>query len=110
LPKPKGTIGGTKMKIMAVVCYNAECELRSYGYSIWQVLKAHFHIYINDGDIRNVYHHLKGLCALDLLAREEASGAGFSKKCYYHLTEKGWSFKQKYEPYLEIVRRNFGSP
>lgn len=109
LPKPKGTTGATKMKIMAVVCHNAECGLGSYGYNIWQALKEHFHLYLNDGDIRNVYHHLKGLCDIDLLVREEPHVMDSTKKCYYHLTEKGQNLKSRYEHYLDILQRSLGS-
>jgi len=106
LPKPKGTTGATKMKIMAIVCYNAECGQESYGYNIWQSLKDHFHIYLEDNDIRNVYHHLKGLCALGLLSREEIQTPGAPKRCLYHLTEKGLGLRHRYTRYLEIVRRS----
>ena len=109
LPKPKGTTGATKMKIMAIICYNADCGLNSYGYNIWQTLKTHFYTYLNDGDVRNVYHHLKDLCALDLLEREEAFGPGSTKRCLYNMTEKGRSLKNRYERYLEIVHRTAGS-
>ena len=109
LPKPRGTTGATKMKIMAIICYNADCGLNSYGYNIWQALKNHFHTYLNDDDVRNVYHHLKDLCALDLLNREEVLGPGFTRKCLYHLTERGRSLKTRYERYLEIVRQTADS-
>jgi len=109
LPKPRGTIGSTKMKIMAVICYNAECGLRPCGYGIWRALKTQFHIYINDGDVRNVYHHLKELRSLELLAREEGPGSGSTKRCTYSLTEKGRDLRHRYAPYLEIVRRSAGS-
>lgn len=109
MPKPRGTTGATKMKIMAVVCYNAECGQRSYGYDIWRALKTYFHIYLKEGDIRNVYHHLKDLCALDMLARDEDLVPGTTKRCFYQLTERGRSIKHRYEPYLEIVRLDAGS-
>lgn len=110
MPKPRGTTGATKMKIMAVVCHHDECGRSSYGYNIWRALKTHFHLYLNDGDIRNVYHHLRGLCVLDLLTKEDPPSTGSNKKCYYRLTEKGRSIRQKYEPYLEIIRRNLEAP
>lgn len=109
MPKPRGTTGATKMKIMAVVCYNAECGQRSYGYDIWRALKTYFHIYLKDSDVRNVYHHLKDLYALNMLAREEVLGLGDTKRCFYNLTERGRSLKHRYDPYLEIVYRDVGS-
>ena len=62
--KPKGTTGATKMKIMAIIDHNCGNGADSYGYTIWQSLKAHFYIYLTDGDVRNVYHHLKELTEL----------------------------------------------
>ena len=109
MPKPKGATGATKMKIMAIICYNADCGLNSYGYNIWQDLKTHFYTYLNDDDVRNVYRHLKDLCALDLIEREEVFGPGYTKRCLYHMTEKGRSFKTRYRRYLEIVHRTAGS-
>lgn len=96
------------MKIMAIICYNDECGLDSYGYNIWQTLKAHFHIYLKYSDIRNVYHHLKGLCALNLLRREVLE-AGSTSRYLYRLTEKGRSIAHRYDPYLEILRREAAS-
>jgi len=83
LPKPKGTLGGTKMKIMAIICHNCEKGSDSYGYTIWQSLKDVFHIYLNDCDVRNVYHHLKELCEI----------------------EQG-----RYAPYLEVLRQASSPP
>jgi hypothetical protein len=80
LPKPKGTIGGTKMKIMALICNNSDCGMESYGYNIWQSLKSNFHIYLNDNDIRNVYHHLRGLCELDLLSTKISAISEYRSK------------------------------
>lgn len=97
------------MKIMAIVCYNGECRRSSYGYNIWQALKTHFHTYLNDGDVRNVYHHLKGLCAIDLLVRQEVPRPGPTKRCFYHMTERGRTLRHRYASYLEIIHRDIGS-
>jgi len=104
LPKPKGTMGATKMKIMAVICYKSESGLVCYGYNIWQALKSHFHTYLNDGDVRNVYHHLKDLCKLGLIRRMDVEDPGCSWICQYHLTEKGRGLQTRYDRYLKIVR------
>lgn len=109
MPKPKGTTGATKMKIMAIVCHNCECEKESYGYEIWQSLKGFFHMYINDCDIRNVYHHLKDLCNLELLERIEELDLDSNKRCLYQLTAKGRKLRSRYAPYLEILQRSSGS-
>ena len=110
MPKPKGTMGATKMKIMAIICHNCEYGNESYGYNIWQSLKGVFHIYLNDCDVRNVYHHLKELCELDLAVRIEGEAADSNTRCLYRLTEKGTSMRDRYSPYLEIVHRSSGAP
>jgi len=109
LVKPKGTTGATKMKIMAIIRYNCECGEDSYGYTIWRSLKEYFYIYLTDSDVRNVYHHLKGLTDLDYIVRDEGFQSDPTKRCLYHLTEKGRSLEDRYSPYLEIVRRSPGS-
>lgn len=101
MPKPAGTCGATKMKIMAIICYNGENGNESYGYSIWQTLKEHFHMYITDDDIRNVYHHLNGLCEVNLISREDAQSGDM--RCFYNMTEQGFASKEKYRQYLEIL-------
>lgn len=107
MPKPKGTTGATKMKIMAVICYNGECGQESYGYSVWQCLKEHFHIYLNDNEVRNVYHHLNDLCDLDLIDR--IKGKDDDSRCLYELTEKGIALKWRYKTYLEILKGKISS-
>lgn len=101
MPKPKGTMGATKMKIMAVICHNGECGRESYGYGIWQSLKENFHMYLNDNDVRNVYHHLEDLCDLEMINRMR--GREDDSRCFYELTEKGLILKDKYQKYLEIL-------
>jgi len=108
MPKPRGTTGATKMKIMAIVCHNGECGRASYGYGIWQDLKENFHTYLGDDEVRNVYHHLKELSLLGMLAREESPGDD-ANRYHYRLTEKGQELKHRYEPYLDIVRKNASS-
>ena len=110
MPKQKGTTGATKMKIMAIVSHNCDTGGVSYGYSIWQTLKGQFYIYLNDCDVRNVYHHLKELCELELLERAEALDTDPNKRCLYQLTEKGRDVEVRFTPYLKIVRRSSGRP
>ena len=101
MPKPKGTCGATKMKILAVISVYEELGKKSYGYNIWQCLKHNFYTYINDKDIRNVYHHLNDLSSL-----------GYIKKCpvmsdevkqCYRMTDLGQGLKEKYEPFVGIL-------
>ena len=95
------------MKILAIIHYNWERGDASYGYGIWRDLKRYFHIYLDDGDIRNVYRHLKELCAMEMVRRVDNPGGG--RRCYYDITEKGLTLKPRYERYLEIVRRKASS-
>ena len=106
--KPKGTTGATKMKIMAVISYNCDHGLDSYGYTIWQSLKEHFHIYLTDSDVRNVYHHLKELAELEYIVRDERFNQDPSKRCLYNITNKGRALEERYIPYLDIVKRSPG--
>jgi DNA-binding PadR family transcriptional regulator len=106
--KPKGTIGATKMKIMAIVCYNCDHGEESYGYNIWQSLKNHFYIYLRDSDVRNVYHHLKELNKFGYLERMSSVEDDPNKRCLYTITEEGRNLESYYSPYLEIVKRSSG--
>ncbi len=106
--KPKGSTGGTKMKIMAIIDHNYGNGADSYGYTIWQSLKDHFHIYLTDSDVRNVYHHLKELTDLGYLTREESQAEDPTKRCLYTLTENGRGIENRYSPYLNIIRRSAG--
>lgn len=107
MTKPRGTTGSTKMKILAIIHYNWERGDASYGYGIWRDLKRYFHIYLDDGDIRNVYRHLKELCAMEMVRRVDNPGG--ERRCYYDITEKGLMLKPRYERYLEIVKRKASS-
>jgi hypothetical protein len=110
MPKPRGSTGATKMKIMAVICHNGECGDQAYGYNIWQTLKDNFYMYMNESDVRNVYHHLKDLCQLNLVERMECEDPATNIKCWYSLTEKGIGLMNNYLPYLEVLRRKTGFP
>jgi DNA-binding PadR family transcriptional regulator len=90
------------MKILAIIHHNAEKGDTSYGYGIWRDLKRYFHIYLNDGDIRNVYRHLKELCAMEVVRRIDNPGS--HRRHYYDLTERGLMLRPRYEKYLDIVR------
>ena len=101
MPKPKGTCGATKMKILAVINVHEELGKKSYGYNIWQCLKNNFFTYMNDKDIRNVYHHLNDLCDLGYIKKcPEASDD--VKQCY-RITEAGTGLKEKYAAFVGIL-------
>ena len=103
MPKPVGTCGATKMKILAIMCYNHEKSRESYGYNIWQTLKDQFLLYIDDNDVRNVYHHLNGLCDLNLITRTGQQTDG--PRCFYNMTDEGFTQKWKYNQYLQILHQ-----
>ena len=101
MPKPQGSFGATKMKILAIICNNGDCGQESYGYDIWKTMKAHFYIYLDDNDIGNVYHHLNDLCSQNYLTREDSVNDG---KCFYKMTENGQAFRDRYGKYIEILQ------
>ncbi len=96
------------MKIMAIIYNNQYSGTESYGYLIWQSLKELFHIYLNDCDVRNVYHHLKELHELDLIERKDSSQIDANKRCFYTITGKGIEMKGRYDPYIEILEKSPG--
>jgi DNA-binding PadR family transcriptional regulator len=100
LPKPQGSCGATKMKILAIICNNYDYGQESYGYDIWKTMKEHFHIYLDDNEIGNVYHHLNDLCGLNYLTREDSFTDG---KCFYRMTEEGQALRGRYSKYMEIL-------
>jgi len=101
MPKPKGTCGATKMKIMAVISVHEELGKKSYGYNIWQCLKTNFFTYINDKDIRNVYHHLDDLASLGYIHKCPETSDDI-RQCY-KMSELGRAFKEKYAPFVGIL-------
>lgn len=101
MPKPKGTCGATKLKILALIYNNEQYGKESYGYNIWQSLKEEFYTYMNDNDIRNVYHHLNDLCALGYI-RKCPEGSDDIRQCY-RITQSGVNLEEKFRPFVEIL-------
>lgn len=104
MPRPTGTIGETKLKILAIIFHNELQGTASYGYNIWGSLKHKFYVYMDDGDLRNVYRHLKELANLGLIERgmhQPVKGA--PKRWPYSLTNKGRELKPKFDRYLKIL-------
>jgi hypothetical protein len=91
------------MKIMAIIHYNSENNLECYGYGIWQLLKNTFHTYLNDCDIRNVYHHLNDLCSLKYL--EKNLEPNEDNRSLYKITSDGLMIQEQYQPYLSILEK-----
>jgi DNA-binding PadR family transcriptional regulator len=102
MPKPKGTCGATKMKILAVIYSHEQYGKESYGYNIWLCLKEHFYTYLNDNDIRNVYHHLNDLCSLGYITKCPESSNEI-KQCY-RITQSGVILEEKYRPFVDILK------
>ena len=86
------------MKILAIICQNGDSGHESYGYDIWRTMKDQFHIYLNNNDIGNVYHHLNDLCSLNYVTRDDDNG-----RCYYRITDEGLAIRSKYEQYIMIM-------
>lgn len=103
MPKPQGTCGATKMKILAIICQKGENGVESYGYDIWKTMKEQFHLYLNDNDIGNVYHHLNDLCGLNYVTKSDDELYG---RCFYSMTEEGLSLKDKYLQYISILNED----
>ena len=101
MPKPQGSCGATKMKILAIICNNGDDGQESYGYDIWRTMKESFHLYLYDQDIGNVYHHLNDLCALNYVSRDDSVSDG---RCFYNITDDGRAVMTKYSQYIEILR------
>lgn len=103
MPKPKGTCGATKMKILAVIYNNEQYGYESYGYNIWQSLKDEFYTYMNDNDIRNVYHHLNDLCILGYI-KKCPEGSDDIKQCY-RITQSGIAIEEKFRSFVNILMK-----
>ncbi|MDH5634680.1 MAG: helix-turn-helix transcriptional regulator [Candidatus Bathyarchaeota archaeon] len=104
MPRPTGTIGETKLKILAIVCFNDSRGTNTYGYDVWKVLKEGFHTYFDEGNLRNVYRHLKDLEKLGLISRgPQQTIKGVPRRQPYSLTEKGREIKPKFTRYIELL-------
>lgn len=106
MPRPMGTIGETKIKILAIVYFNESRGSATYGYDIWRILKRVFHVYLDEGNLRNVYRHLKDLERMGLVSRGKPQAAvGAPKRQPYSLTDKGREMKQRFGRYLDVLSK-----
>lgn len=104
MPKPQGTIGETKIEILAIIYRNEVNKSGSYGYSIWTTLKKHFYCYLDDADLRNVYRHLKDLGETGLIEKSTKQvGGNTPERQLYLLTERGRQLKNRFNKYLQIM-------
>ena len=104
MPKPQGSIGETKFKILAIIYRNDISGICSYGYSVWTVMKTRFYCYLDDGNLRNVYRHLKDLNEAGLVEkRTKQSGENTPERQLYSLTESGRQLKERFKKYLQVL-------
>ena len=90
MPRKKGSIGKTKLMMLAIIYHLEKQKQRPYGYVIWQILKRVFKSYLKPTDIRNIYHHLQDLTKMEYLEKKEIETVkGFPDRQIYILTEKG---------------------
>lgn len=100
LTRPQGSIGETKLKILAIIHHNGA----SHGYSVWTTLKEKFHVYLDEQSRRNVYHHLQDLHDLGLVKRGTSQTSENSPTTYPHrLTDKGKELESKFRKYLNLL-------
>jgi DNA-binding PadR family transcriptional regulator len=104
MPKPQGSIGETKFKILAIIYRNDIDGNGSYGYSIWTIMKKQFYCYLDDANLRNVYRHLKDLEEAGLIEKSTKQTGGNSPERQLYLpTESGRQLKKRFNKYLQIL-------
>ena len=104
MPRPHGSIGETKCKILAIIYRNEINGNESYGYNIWSLMKTQFHCYLENINLRNVYRHLKDLEEAGLIRKRTKQGVkNAPNRQLYSLTEKGKQLKVKFEKYSQIL-------
>ena len=102
MPKPQGTIGETKFKILSIVYRNDVDGNGSYGYGIWAIMKKRFYCYLDDANLRNVYRHLKDLEEAGLIEKSTTQTRENSpERQLYLLTESGRQLKARFNKYLQ---------
>jgi DNA-binding PadR family transcriptional regulator len=104
MPKPQGSIGETKFKILAIIYRNTVDGNGSYGYSIWTSMKKRLYCYLDDANLRNVYRHLKDLEEAGLIEKsQKQTGRNSPERQLYLLTESGRQLKNRFNKYLQIL-------
>lgn len=105
MPKPQGSIGETKFKILAIIYRNDVDGSGSYGYGIWSIMKKRFYCYLDDACLRNIYRHLKDLEEAGLIEKSNKKQAGGNspERQLYLLTESGRQLKNSFNKYLQIL-------
>lgn len=104
MPRPHGSIGETKFKILAIIYRNEVNGNESYGYNIWSLMKTQFYCYLEDINLRNVYRHLKDLEEAGLIKKRTSRGVkNAPKRQLYALTDSGKKLESKFKKYLQIL-------
>jgi DNA-binding PadR family transcriptional regulator len=102
--KPKGSIGETKLKILAILSYNDDSSSPSYGYGIWKTLNERYYSCLGPGRLRNVYHHLHDLEQRNYIAScSNSSPNDTSERRLYNITQEGMAFQEKFNKYLKAL-------
>ncbi|MFW6110532.1 MAG: helix-turn-helix transcriptional regulator [Thermoproteota archaeon] len=104
MPRPKGCLGETKLKILAIIYRNELNGKVSYGYAIWTTLKEELHCYLDLGNLRNVYRHLNDLLNLGLVRKSAGKSVDNApRRQLYHLTKDGRQLKHDFKEYFHIL-------
>jgi DNA-binding PadR family transcriptional regulator len=104
MPRPYGSIGETKYKILAIIQRNEIDGNESYGYNIWTLMKTKFHFYLENINLRNIYRHLKDLEEAGLIRKRTTQGVkNAPTRQLYTITDKGKQLEAKFEKYLHIL-------
>lgn len=104
MPRSVGTIGETKFKILAIIHANELAGKTTYGYDIWRFLRTVFHSYFDQGNLRNIYRHLKDLEKMGLIRKGESQNIqGAPRRQPYFLTPKGVEMKERFKRYVDIL-------
>ena len=104
MPKPHGSIGEMKFKILAILYRNEVDGKGSYGYGIWTILKRRFYCYLDDSNLRNVYRHLKDLEKVGLIEKStKQTRENSPERHLYLLTKNGRQLKNRFNGYLQML-------
>lgn len=105
--KPRGSIGETKLKILAILSHNDACQSPSYGYSVWKTLNEQYLSCLGEDGLRNVYHHLQDLQDQNLITNyQNQTLPDKPERQLYHLTDKAQTLKTQYQKYQKLPQTN----
>ena len=105
LGKPKGSVGETKLKILAILSHNKSTGDLCYGYNIWKILNERYCSCLGEYGLRNVYHHLHDLQNKKLITIHMSQAVKDTpERQLYHLTEKGMTLQLQFDRYLRPLK------